>query len=40
MMLLGLGQFARTRMTRAHSLEILIFCFHNLHNILRFWGEM
>ncbi len=25
---------------RAHSLEILNFCFHNLHHILRFWGEI
>ena len=25
---------------RAHSLEILNFCFHNLHKILRFWGEI
>ena len=37
---LGLGQFARTRVTRAHSLEILNFCFHNLHKILRFGGEI
>ena len=40
MMPLDLGQFARTRVTRAHSLEILDFCFHNLHNSLRFGGEI